>query len=247
MKPLHFIANWKMHGRQSDVAPYLNSLALDSLAGGRTLTICPPATLLSTFCAETAALPVQVGAQDCHPLPDGAHTGDIAAPMLRDLGASHVIIGHSERRAHHAEDDTLVQAKVQAAWEAGLSAILCIGESATDRQEGRTLAFVTHQLAECLPKSINARHLIIAYEPVWAIGTGKVPKPGEIDSVHAAIKDSLTSRTGSDATSIPVVYGGSVNPANANAIMSCASVDGCLVGGASLEGETFSEILRACA
>jgi len=247
MTPLHFIANWKMHGCPSDIAPYLHALDLGALAGRHSLTVCPPATLIGAFCTQAASLPVQIGGQDCHPAPAGAHTGDIAAAMLRDLGASHVILGHSERRSDHAEDNALVRAKIKAAWQAELCAILCIGENASDHEQYQTLAVVTRQLTESLPATIDAPRLIIAYEPIWAIGTGKIPEPADIDTIHAAIRDILTTRFGAAAKPVPVVYGGSVNPGNARAIMACHAVDGCLVGGASLKGETFSEIIRTCA
>ncbi len=246
MKPLHFIANWKMHGRRADVVPYLQALDPAALPDRHTLTLCPPTTLIGAFCTATGDLPVRIGGQDCHPAAAGAHTGDIAASMLHDLGASHVILGHSERRAGHAEDDALVRVKVEAAWQAELCAILCIGENESDHEQGQTMAVVTRQLTGSLPATIDASRLIVAYEPVWAIGTGKIPEPPDINTVHAAIKDILTARCRDAGRTIPVVYGGSVNATNAGAIMGCPAVDGCLVGGASLKGETFAAIVRAC-
>lgn len=226
--------NWKMNGRKSSVS-VLDAL-LAATVDGVELLVCPPFPLLAAFAERAAGSPVRIGGQDCHAAPDGAHTGDVSADMLADAGCTHVILGHSERRADHGETDAIVGAKVGAAWRAGLVPILCVGETRAEREAGRTLEVVTGQLAGSLPE--RAGPLVLAYEPVWAIGTGLVPTPGEVAEVHAA----LAARLGPD---VPILYGGSVKAANAAELLAVPHVGGALVGGASLEAGQFLAIARA--
>jgi triosephosphate isomerase len=188
---------------------------------------------------------VAIGGQDCHAKTSGAHTGDISAEMLKDAGATYVITGHSERREDHGESDADVNAKTQAGWAAGLSAILCIGESLEERESGATLDRMAAQLAASVPDGATGANLVIAYEPIWAIGTGKVPSLDEIAEVHAFIRKTLTDRFGDEGAKMRVLYGGSVKPSNAAEIFAVADVDGALVGGASLKAADFSGIIEA--
>ncbi len=205
--------------------------------------ICPPATLLAGLAGELDSAVVAVGGQDCHGDEAGAHTGDISAEMLRDAGASAVIVGHSERRADHGERSADVSRKAEAAFRAGLTAIICIGETAGERQAGLTLEVVQRQLAASLPEACNAANTVVAYEPVWAIGTGLTPTPDDVATVHAAVRDNLASRF-ADGGSFRILYGGSVKAANARQLMSVANVNGALVGGASLKADDFLGIIR---
>jgi triosephosphate isomerase len=188
---------------------------------------------------------LQVGAQDCHPKASGAHTGDLSAPMLADAGASHVILGHSERRADHGETDALVRAKAEAAAAAGLVAIICVGETEAQRDAGETLAVTAGQLAGSVPEGSTPQTTVIAYEPVWAIGTGRTPTLPEIAQVHADIRARLTARFGVAASGFRLLYGGSVKPSNAAEIFALPDVDGALVGGASLKAADFGAIIAA--
>ena len=202
--------------------------------------ICPPATLIAAM-SETA---IAVGAQDCHAQTSGAHTGDISPEMLADAGASAVIVGHSERRADHGESDDAVNAKAQAVHRAGLVAIICIGETEDERRAGRALEVVTGQLRGSLPGGASAANTIIAYEPVWAIGTGLTPTPGDIADVHGKIRSELEEILGqADGGQVRILYGGSVKGSNAAELMAIENVNGALVGGASLKAQDFFEIL----
>jgi triosephosphate isomerase (TIM) len=238
--------NWKMNGLKSS-AGELNKLVKVSadLARKLDLMVCPPATLLTSFAALAKGSKLLIGGQDCHPEPAGAYTGDIAAEMLADAGASAVIVGHSERRTYHHEDDATVRRKAQAAWRAKLTAIVCIGETGADRDARRTLDVVGRQLDGSLPDGANAATLVIAYEPVWAIGTGRTPTPTDVVEVHGFIRERLTGRFGAAGQGIRVLYGGSVKPANAKELLTLANVDGALVGGASLRADEFLGIASA--
>ena len=217
------------------------------IAGGAGLAcdlmVCPPATLVARFAAAAAGSAVAIGGQDCHAEPSGAHTGDIAAEMLADAGATAVIVGHSERRADHHETDAQVRAKALAAWRAGLMAIVCVGEQRAEREAGRTLAVVGGQLAGSLPDGASgATKLVVAYEPVWAIGTGLTPTPADVAEVHGFIRERLSARFGDEGAGIRILYGGSVKPANAKELLAVADVNGALVGGASLKAAEFLAI-----
>ena len=209
--------------------------------------VCPPATLLASFAALAQGSPVAIGAQDCHAEPAGAFTGDVSAEMLRDAGAVAVIVGHSERRTYHRETDAEVNAKARAAWRAGLTAIVCIGETKDERVGGKTLDVVGTQLKGSLPDGATAENLVVAYEPVWAIGTGLTPTPADVAEVHGFIRQHLGARYGAAGQGIRILYGGSVKPSNAAELMQVANVDGALVGGASLKAEDFLGIARRIA
>ena len=210
--------------------------------------ICPPATLLAPMVAASQGSPVTYGGQDCHASPAGAHTGDVSAEMLKDAGATAVIVGHSERRADHDERDIVVRAKAEAAHRAGLLAIVCVGETAGERARGLTLAVVERQLSASLPKSATAANTVVAYEPVWAIGSGLTPTNADVAEVHAAIRGTLVATIGpGDGAHLRILYGGSVKPANARDLMSIADVDGALVGGASLKAADFLDIISVYA
>ncbi|MDU8944877.1 triose-phosphate isomerase [Ovoidimarina sediminis] len=237
--------NWKMNGTGATLSEVTALIGAHGGAGCEIL-LCPPATLLSRMADAAAGSAVQVGGQDCHMAASGAHTGDIAAGMLVDAGAAYVILGHSERRADHGESDALVREKTEAAWEAGLTAVVCIGETLEERESGETLAVAGAQLSGSVPDGATAANLVVAYEPVWAIGTGKVPTLEEIGEVHAFIRAELSSRFGADvAGGIRLLYGGSVKPSNAGEIFAVADVDGALVGGASLKAADFGGIIAA--
>lgn len=240
--------NWKMNGLASALAEagtVCQSLAADPPAAD--VMICPPATLLSPLVGRAKGSPLAVGAQDCHSEAAGAHTGDISAEMIRDAGATAVIVGHSERRADHGEIDRLVREKAAAAHRAGLVAIVCIGETLGQRQAGLTLAVVARQLAGSLPDTANETDTVVAYEPVWAIGTGLTPETGDVAEVHAAIRRDLETRFGAAGSRIRILYGGSVKPANAKELLAIPNVNGALVGGASLKAVDFLAIVRASA
>ena len=236
--------NWKMNGLKASGAE------LDKLKRGAgelpkvDLMVCPPATLIAGLAAAAAGL-IAIGGQDCHAEPSGAFTGDISAEMLRDAGASAAIVGHSERRQYHHETDAQVRAKAQAAWRAGLTAIVCIGETKDERTGGKTLGVVGKQLEGSIPDGATADKLVVAYEPVWAIGTGLTPTAADVAEVHGFIRERLTARFGAEADRIRILYGGSVKPSNAAELMAVANVDGALVGGASLKADDFLGIARA--
>lgn len=238
--------NWKMHGDGASLAE-IDALLHAHPAPGVEIVICPPATLIHRMASHIGARPIAVGGQFCHAATKGAHTGDIAASMLVEAGATHVILGHSERRADHGESDAIIRAQVATALAAGLSVILCVGETEAQYQAGQTQSIVATQLANALPQTDTPARLIIAYEPVWAIGTGLVPQDHEIAAVHKAIREILYNNFGAEGTAMSILYGGSVKPENAATIFAIANVDGALVGGASLSAAAFSPIISALA
>jgi triosephosphate isomerase len=207
--------------------------------------LCPPATLIAPMAAALAGSAVQVGGQDCHAGASGAHTGDLSAEMLADSGASAVIVGHSERRADHGESDAAIAAKAGAAWRAGLIAIICVGETEAQRDAGQALAVIASQIAGSVPGSATAANTVVAYEPVWAIGTGRTPTLDQIAEIHDAMRAQLVSRFGAEGDGMRLLYGGSVKPGNAAEIFAVSNVDGGLVGGASLKAADFSGIVNA--
>jgi triosephosphate isomerase len=232
--------NWKMNGlsaSRGELAKIISDAG--SLAGKADLMVCPPTPLIAAFAAAVRGSAVLIGAQDCHPEPSGAHTGDVSAEMLADAGARAVIVGHSERRADHQESDTQVCGKVRAAWRAGLTAIVCVGEQRAERDAGKTVDVVGRQLTGSLPDKATAANLVIAYEPVWAIGTGLTPTSTDVAEVHAFVRKGLTDRFGSEGGRIRILYGGSVRPGNAKELLTVPEVNGALVGGASLKAEDF--------
>jgi triosephosphate isomerase len=235
--------NWKMNGLRRDGETLARALRERVTAPGAVLgcelLVCPPATLLSTVGGVLVGSGIALGGQDCHAAPKGAYTGDISAEMLADLGCSYIILGHSERRQGHGETDAVVRGKIGAAWRAGLAAILCVGETQRQRQAGEAVAVVSSQLAGSVPEDATAASLVVAYEPVWAIGTGLTATIEDISAMHAEIR----GRTPSGAR---ILYGGSVNPRNADAILSLPDVDGALVGGASLDAADFWAIVQSC-
>jgi len=237
--------NWKMNGlRASEAELSAISEGLDAAAGGNAdAMICAPATLTAALSANAGT--VTIGGQDCHTAVSGAHTGDISAEMLADAGASAVIVGHSERRTDHGESDALVNSKAEAAWRAGLMAIVCIGETESERKAGKTLDVVGTQLAGSVPEGATAANTVVAYEPVWAIGTGLTPTAEDVREVHASIRSALEARFGAEGTAMRVLYGGSVKPGNAAELMAVDNVNGALVGGASLKAADFLGILAA--
>jgi triosephosphate isomerase len=235
--------NWKMNGLVGSADEFDKIIA--AAPAQIDVLVCPPATLVAAFAARARGTPVAIGGQDCHAEPAGAFTGDIAAEMLADAGAKAVIVGHSERRATHHETDAQVRAKAQAAWRAGLTAIVCIGETRDERVGGRTLDVVGTQLAGSVPDGATPETLVVAYEPVWAIGTGLTPTPADVAEVHGFIRERLTARFGSAGQGMRILYGGSVKPSNAAELMAVANVDGALVGGASLKADDFLGIARA--
>ena len=239
--------NWKMHGlvRSAGELDRMVSGSAD-LAVGIDLMVCPPATLVPAFAAKARGSRVAIGGQDCHTEPSGAFTGDISAEMLADAGAVAVIVGHSERRARHHETDAIVHAKVLAAWRAHLVAICCVGETLAEREAGRALEVVGGQLAASLPDGATAERLVVAYEPVWAIGTGRTATPADVAAVHGFIRTRLAARYRDAGQAVRILYGGSVKPANARELMAVADVDGALVGGASLEADEFLAIAAGC-
>jgi triosephosphate isomerase (TIM) len=234
--------NWKMNGSRAAAAE------LDRIIPGARglpaadVMVCPPATLLAQFAAAAQGGPVRIGAQDCHAEPLGAFTGDLSAEMLKDAGAVAVIVGHSERRGYHGETDADVRKKALAAHRAGLMAIVCVGETRDEREAGRALAVVGAQLDGALPDGATAENLVVAYEPVWAIGTGLTPTPADVAEMHGFIRRQLVARYGEAGQGMRILYGGSVKPSNAAELMAVADVDGALVGGASLKADEFLAI-----
>lgn len=232
--------NWKMNGLAASEAELARIISgSKDFAGKADLMVCPPATLVASFAGAARGSPVLIGAQDCHAEPSGAHTGDIAAEMLADAGARAVIVGHSERRADHHETDAQIRAKAQAAWRAGLTAIVCVGEQPGEREAGRTLQTVGRQLDGALPDGSATANLVVAYEPVWAIGTGLTPTAADVAEVHAFIRDRLNKRFTVQAGAVRILYGGSVKPDNARELLTVPNVNGALVGGASLKAVDF--------
>ncbi|MEO0819304.1 MAG: triose-phosphate isomerase [Pseudomonadota bacterium] len=236
--------NWKMNGLAASAAEF-EAMRDGAGADGPEVLVCPPATLIRLF-SDLAGGRIAVGAQDCHVAANGAHTGDLSAEMLADAGASAVIVGHSERRADHGEGDAQVRAKAEAGWRAGLTAIVCIGETEAERDAGRTLDVVSSQLSGSVPDGATAANTVVAYEPVWAIGTGRTPTLPEIAEVHNHLRAQLAERLGASvADAVRLLYGGSVKPANAAEIFAAANVDGGLVGGASLKAADLLAIVAA--
>jgi triosephosphate isomerase len=239
--------NWKMNGLSASVAE-LDRIIQGfgpELSNKIDLLICPPFTLIEEFAATAKGTKVMIGAQDCHPKASGAHTGDISVEMLADAGAKAVIVGHSERRAEHGEDDALVRAKAEAAFRAGLVAIVCVGETRAEREAKQTLDVVSRQLQGSVPDGAGAEGLVIAYEPVWAIGSGLTPSPGDVAEVHGLIRGAISARFGAATGSATrILYGGSVKPDNAALLLKANDVDGALVGGASLKADDFLAIAR---
>jgi len=240
--------NWKMNGTAAALAE-ASALIAAHPTPGCDMLLCPPATLLSRMADLAAGSALIVGGQDCHAQTTGAHTGDISAQMLKDTGATHVILGHSERRADHSESDAAVQAKAVSAQAAGLTAIVCVGETAAQRDAGTTLAVIGAQLDGSLPPTLTtaAEFLVIAYEPVWAIGTGRTPTLDEVAEVHAYIRAAVVKRYGDVAQELRLLYGGSVKASNAAGIFAVPHVNGALVGGASLKAADFGPIVAALA
>ncbi|MEJ6610262.1 MAG: triose-phosphate isomerase [Paracoccaceae bacterium] len=237
--------NWKMNGTLTQL-DQLNALAKHHPAPLVDIVLCPPNTLLAPAAAQTAATSIAIGAQDCHAAASGAHTGDTSAQMIAEAGATHVLVGHSERRCDHNETDTAVCAKAQAAMVQALIAVICVGETLQQREAGSTLAVIAEQLAASIPDTATGQTVVIAYEPVWAIGTGLVATAAQIGEVHGFIRDRLIARFGDDAgQTFRLLYGGSVKAGNADEIFAVADVDGALVGGASLNCDDFSPIITA--
>src|SRR5689334_21435915 len=235
--------NWKMNGLAASGTELARIIAgSKDFVGKADLMVCPPATLVAAFAGAAHGSPVLIGAQDCHAEPSGAHTGDISAEMLADAGARAVIVGHSERRADHRETDAQVRAKAQAAWRAGLSAIVCVGEQRLEREAGKTLQVIGRQLDGSLPDGATTANLVVAYEPVWAIGTGLTPTAADVAEVHAFVRDHLSKRLASQAGGVRILYGGSVKPGNAGDLLTAPNVNGALVGGASLKAADFLQI-----
>ena len=244
MRPL-IAGNWKMNGTGrslSEIEAVSERIAYEPAHAD--VLICPPFTLLSRAVAAAGGR-IAIGAQDCHERTAGAFTGDISAEMLRDAGAISVIVGHSERRRYHHETDANVAAKAEAAWRAGLSAIICIGETEAEREAGHAEKVVERQIMAGVPTEARPSTTAIAYEPIWAIGTGRTPSNAEIVSMHTIIRDALESRCGGESSGMRILYGGSVNPANAREILGLPNVNGALVGGASLKAHDFLAIIRA--
>lgn len=239
--------NWKMNGLKAGLSE------LEAICAGYTATlkakadflICPPATLIAEAVAKSSGKGVLIGGQDCHAKAFGAHTGDVSAEMLKDAGASFVIVGHSERRADHGETDFAVRVKTEAGWRAGLTAIVCVGERKEQREAGKAVAVVREQLAGSIPDGATAAKLVVAYEPVWAIGTGLTPAKADVSEMHKAIREALAARFGAEGQNARLLYGGSVKPENARDLIIQADVDGALIGGASLKAKDFLGIAGA--
>jgi triosephosphate isomerase (TIM) len=245
LRPL-VAGNWKMNGLMASLGVLekiiagIRTLGQTSPQNAVDVMVCPPATLIASFAAAARGTSVTIGGQDCHALEAGAFTGDISAEMLRDAGARAVIVGHSERRQYHGETDAAVRAKALAAHRAGLLAIVCIGETRAERDSGRAREVVSRQLDGSLPDS--AENIVIAYEPVWAIGTGQTPTANDVGEMHGFIRQRLTSRYGDAGTNVRILYGGSVKPSNAKELLVADNVNGTLVGGASLDPSEFLAI-----
>jgi triosephosphate isomerase (TIM) len=247
LRPL-IAGNWKMNGLEASIAEFEAMIAgAGPVVAKADLLVCPPATLVAAFADRArGSKTLTVGAQDCHPKAFGAHTGDISPEMLADAGASAVIVGHSERRADHGETDALVRQKAEAAWRAGLVAIVCIGETQELRDAGQTLQICGSQLDGSLPDGATSANLVVAYEPVWAIGTGRTPTAADVEQVHRFIRDRLSQRFNGEGGRIRILYGGSVKPSNAAELMAVPNVNGALVGGASLKAADFLAIAAGC-
>jgi triosephosphate isomerase len=237
--------NWKMNGRKAAGAELAKMMDGARALPKADLMVCPPFTLLALFAGMARGTTLAIGAQDCHAEPAGAFTGDVSAEMLADAGAAAVIVGHSERRTYHRETDADVRAKALAAWRAGLTAIVCVGETKDQRVGGQALNVVGTQLDGSIPDGATAQNLVVAYEPVWAIGTGLTPTPADVAEMHGFIRNRLTARLSAAGEGVRILYGGSVKPSNAAELMAVANVDGALVGGASLKAAEFLAIASA--
>ncbi len=239
--------NWKMNGLKAGLSE-LEAICAGYAGGLKAkadFLVCPPATLLAEAARTVAAKGVFVGGQDCHAKASGAHTGDLSAEMLKDAGAGFVIVGHSERRADHAETDAAVRAKAEAGWRARLTVIVCVGEKKEQREAGKAIAVVREQLAGSIPDGATATKLVVAYEPVWAIGTGLTPTKADVADMHKAIRETLAARFGAEGQNTRLLYGGSVKPENARDLIIQPDVDGALIGGASLKAKDFLGIAGA--
>jgi len=240
--------NWKMNGVSSSfetLQAIIDGLADAGPSKDVEALICPPFTLVYSFAARSKASMLNIGAQTCHSEQSGAHTGDISAEMLSDAGATYVITGHSERRADHGEINETVSAQTKAALESNLTPIICVGETLEDREAGNTMDVVLGQLQASIPGAVQGQDFVVAYEPVWAIGTGFTASPEQIGEVHLAIREALKARFGEQGKAIRILYGGSMKPANAEEILAIANVDGGLIGGASLKADDFLSIYKA--
>ena len=245
-KPRPLIAgNWKMNGRQADGLALAEAIRAGAGGLAAELLLCPPATLIASVGEKIKGSGIALGGQDCHWAASGAHTGDIAAPMLADLGCRYVILGHSERRHGHGETDPMVKAKAEAALAAGLIAIVCLGETETERDRGEAETVVGRQLEGSLPEGASPDKVVVAYEPVWAIGTGRTPSNADIEAVHGLLRRDLAASF-PQADGFRLLYGGSVKPGNCEGILALANVDGALIGGASLKEQEFLAIARSC-
>ena len=239
--------NWKMNGLKESIAEIaaLDGLLENNLPAKCEVLICPPFTLLMSFQHILRGTKISIGAQDCHWQEKGAHTGDISAVMLADAGCEYVIVGHSERRSDHMEDNATVMKKAEAVIKANMKAIICVGESEKERESGATLRIIENQLKNSTSKAMNSENTVIAYEPVWAIGTGKTASVKDVEEVHNFIRVLLCERFGEDGNGFRILYGGSVKATNAVSLMSTSNVDGALVGGASLKADDFNGIIDA--
>lgn len=239
--------NWKMNGLAASARALAREVAAGSAQVGCELLVCPPSVLLPIAAEALSGSRVSLGGQDCHPAQSGAHTGDLSAEMLADAGCGYVIVGHSERRADHGETDAEVRAKAEAAHGAGLIAIVCVGETEVERDAGQAENVVAGQVGGSLPGDANAANTVIAYEPVWAIGTGRTPTSADAQAIHAHIRGAVSASHGAEvAANIRLLYGGSVKPDNARDLMALADIDGALVGGASLVAADFLAIAAKC-
>ena len=238
--------NWKMNGSAAMTRDLLGALTAKAAADAPAcdVAVCPPYPFLGAAAAALAGSPVALGAQDCAVKVSGAHTGDVAAEMLADVGCRYAIVGHSERRADHGESDGLIAAKAAAAHRAGLVAIICVGETEAERVAGRALDVASAQLAGSIPAGATAENTVIAYEPVWAIGTGKTATPADVAEMHAHIRGQLAGKI-AEADKVRILYGGSVKASNAAELLAVENVDGALVGGASLIAADFWAIVEA--
>jgi len=242
--------NWKMNGLRADakaLASEIANLKKSDTTDNCDLLVCPPFTVMETVGTATEGSGVFLGAQTCHTAESGAHTGDISPVMLKDAGCTHVILGHSERRTDHGESDADVQAQSIAAHTNDLIAVICVGETESERESGNALQVVREQIIGSVPAGASAQNTVIAYEPVWAIGTGKVATPDDVQTMHADIRNTLKDKLGEDAANgMRILYGGSMKPANAKELLALADVDGGLIGGASLKSEDFWAIAQSC-
>lgn len=248
-RPRPLIAgNWKMNGLRRDGIERARALAARAAEAAPRcdIVLCPPTTLVAAIAEIVRDGPIDLGGQDCHGEANGAHTGDVSAEMLADAGCRHVIVGHSERRTDHGETDSMVRAKTEAAHRAGLSAIVCVGEDEAQRDAGQTLDIVAAQLAGSLPPAASATNTVVAYEPIWAIGSGRTPDTADIAAVHAHLRDALRQRLSAEGVAMRLLYGGSVKPSNAAEILAIDDVNGALVGGASLDADDFWAICQNC-